>query len=98
MDGTFSVSLSTPFGRRDGTVRLVSGTDGSLSGWLEALGRRSPFAGGRTDGSRFEFSGRLQAPFGAIPYRASGTVVEDTLRADAATPFGNFHITGRRAG
>lgn len=97
MDGTFSVSLSTPFGRRYGTVRLATGADGALSGWLEALGRRNPFAGGRVDGSRFSFSGRLQAPFGAIPYRASGTVVDDMLRADAATPFGNFHIIGRRA-
>lgn len=62
------------------------------------MGRRNLIAGGKLDGSRFEFSGRLRAPFGTIPYRAAGTVADDTLRATVATPFGDFRISGSRIG
>lgn len=79
-------------------MHLETDNAGALSGWLDAMGRRNPISGGKADGNRFEFSGRLRAPFGTIPYRATGTAVEDTLRAVAATPFGDFHISGNRVG
>lgn len=96
MNDTFSVSLSTPLGRQTGTIHLESDGGGALSGWVDALGRRNPIADGKADGNRFEFSGQFRAPFGTIPYRATGSVAEDTLEADVSTPFGNFHITGSR--
>jgi hypothetical protein len=93
MSGTYKVTLSTPFGPRSGLLQLID-DNGSLHGSIRAMGFTSPFSGGTVNGGNFEFSGVLNAGFGRIPYKASGTVTGSALTATAATKFGNLRISG----
>lgn len=95
MDGTFRVTLRIPGGPQNGILSLTE-RNGSLSGFIRALGHTSYFENGKAAGNAFEFSGILDAGFFQFPYTARGTVEGDRLSAAAETSSGTFRITGVR--
>jgi hypothetical protein len=95
MNGSFKVTLSTPFGRKSGVVEF-SENNGALSGSLRALGSINPFTGGKVTGNRFEYSSSFKFGFSKVEYTARGTVDGDQLTAEATTPYGVFNISGTR--
>ena len=97
MNGTYRVSLKTPFGPQAGTVTLVE-QNGALSGSIDALGAKNPFSGGTAQGNRFSFSGSLRTMVGRIDYTAEGVVEGDTITGTARTRFGIIRLSGRRVG
>ncbi len=95
MNGTFKVSLATPMGTYNGTVKFLD-QNGVLSGSLHAMGSDNPFVNGKVVGNNFEFAGTIKIGFNKFEYTAKGTVTGDILKADASTKFGIMKIKGTR--
>ncbi|MBW7573904.1 hypothetical protein [Caproiciproducens faecalis] len=95
MNGTYSVTLQTPFGIQKGTVTFVD-NNGILSGSIRTMGNTSFFRNGKINGNSFEFSGILNAGFFNLRYSIKGTMEGDTLKAVALTSSGTFPINGTR--
>ena len=95
MNGTYSVTLQTPFGIQRGTVTFVD-NNGMLSGSIRTMGNTSFFRNGKINENSFEFSGILNAGFLSLKYTTKGTTEGDTLKAVALTSSGTFQINGTR--
>lgn len=95
MNGTFNITLYTPFGPQSGVLMLID-ENGILHGSIRAMGNSNYFRNGKSNGNSFEFSGILNAGFFNIRYSAKGTVDGDTLKAKVTTDSGIFQINGTR--
>lgn len=93
MNGTYSVSLHTPFGTHKGSVTFVD-KNGILSGSIRTMGNTSFFKNGKVIGNSFEFSGILNTGFFKIRYNAKGSIDGNTLKAVGMTNSGTFQING----
>lgn len=96
MNGTFHITLRTPFGLEKGILTFVD-ENGKLSGSIRAMGSTSLFKDGKMNGNSFEFSGILNASLFNFSYTAKGVVNGDTIQAVATTNSGTFQIHGTRA-
>lgn len=96
MNGTYHVTLLTPFGQRSGTV-IFTDHNGVLSGSIHAMGDTNNFKNGKMDGSTFEFSGSFKAGFLNIPYTANGAIEGNSLNGTVKTNLGAFQIYGVKA-
>jgi hypothetical protein len=97
MNGSFKISLSTPLGTKKGTISFID-ENGSVSGYIDALGSKNLFKDVKTSGDSFEFKGTLKIGYNKFDYIAKGTVTGDILKATAVTKFGNMKISGTRVG
>ena len=95
MNSSYKISMKTPIGLKRGTL-VLSWENGLLNGYISAMGYKSPFTDGKTDGNTFEFSGTLNAGFSKFKYSAKGTMTGDSLSAIAATKYGNLRIEGKK--
>lgn len=95
MNGSYKISMSTPIGPKNGTITFID-NNGSLSGYIRALGTENRFKDGKANGDSFEFSGTLKILFNRFEYTARGTVTGDTLKATANTKYGVMQINGTR--
>ncbi len=95
MNGTYRVTLITPFGPQNGTVTLTD-RGGALNGSIHALGNASSFKNGKINGGAFEFSGILDTGFFHIKYAASGTAEGNSLDGTVKTDLGTFQIHGEK--
>lgn len=96
MNGTYNVTLITPFGPQNGTVTF-NDHNGVLSGSIRAMRGTSYFKDGKAQGNAFEFSGILNAGFFNIRYTANGTVVGNALNGSVKTNIGTFQMQGEKA-
>lgn len=96
MNGTYNITLITPFGPQKGTV-VFTDCNGVLSGSIHALGDTSYFKGGKTGDNSFDFSGTLNTGFFTIRYAANGTAEGNILNGSVKTNLGTFQIRGEKA-
>lgn len=95
IDGTYSIQVDTPLGRKDGTLTLR--TDGAaLSGSLTLAGQSGDFSDGTADGDAFAVSGKQKIMFMTLDYRITGRVDGDAITATADTNMGQMQMTGQR--
>lgn len=95
MDGLYEVAVKTPMGEIKGNVKLVT-SGNELSGYIETMGKRNNFSGGRVSGNRFTISGSVNASITNIKYDIQGEVMGNTLNINAKTNMGSFKLQGRR--
>lgn len=96
MNGTYNVTLITPFGPKEGTI-VFTDRNGVLSGYIHAMGDTSDFKSGKINGNAFEFSGILNAGFFNIKYTAKGTIERNALKGTVNTNLGTFQMSGVKA-
>lgn len=95
MDGTYKVNLQTKMGNIDAKVKLI--TNGNeLSGYIEVMGNKSEFSGGRVEGNNCYLSGKIKSMLMKINYDLHGELKEDTLYIKAKTNMGDFNMEGKR--
>lgn len=95
MDGLYEISIKTPMGEIKGNVKLV--TNGNeLSGYIETMGKRNDFSGGRVNENKFTISGNVNVSIANIKYDIQGEVIGNTLNINAKTNMGSFKLQGRR--
>lgn len=95
MDGIYEVAVRTPMGEIKGNVKLIT-SGNELSGYIETMGKRNNFSGGRVSGNRFTISGNINASITSIKYDIQGEVMGNTLNINAKTNMGSFKLQGKR--
>lgn len=95
MDGIYEMNIKTPMGNINSKVKLITnGND--LSGYIDAMGKRNEFSGGKVNGNNFMISGSLNASIAIIKYDIQGTVQGNILNINANTNMGSFKLQGKR--
>ncbi len=95
MDGLYEVAVRTPMGEIKGNVKLIT-SGNELSGYIETMGKRNNFSGGRVSGNKFTISGNINASITSIKYDIQGEVMGNTLNINAKTNMGSFKLQGKR--
>lgn len=95
MDGLYEIAVKTPMGEIKGNVKLVT-SGNELSGYIETMGKRNNFSGGRVSGNRFTISGNINASIASIKYDIQGEVMGNILNINAKTNMGSFKLQGKR--
>ena len=96
MNGTYNVTLVTPFGPKKGTV-VFTDRNGVLNGSIHAMGDTSNFRNGKADGNTFKFSGVFNAGFFNVQYTAKGAIEGNALKGTVNTNLGTFEMYGVKA-
>lgn len=94
-DGIYQISLETPMGKMQGNLFLET-KEGSVSGYIEAMGGKNYFQGGNYFNHRYEFEGKISYFLGSISYQAKVQIQGKNLIADVVSNFGNFKINGNK--
>lgn len=95
MDGIYEVAVRTPMGEIKGNVKLIT-CGNELSGYIETMGKRNNFSGGKVSGNSFTISGNINASITSIKYDIQGEVMGNTLNINAKTNMGSFKLQGKR--
>ncbi len=95
MDGLYEIAMKTPMGEIKGNLKLVT-SGNELSGYIETMGKRNNFSGGRVNGNRFSISGNINVSIANIKYDIQGDVMGNTLNINAKTNMGSFKLQGKR--
>lgn len=95
MDGLYEIILKTPMGEIKGNVKLIA-RGNELSGYIETMGKRNDFSGGKVNGNKFTIYGNINASIANIKYDIQGEVIGNTLNINAKTNMGSFKLQGRR--
>jgi len=95
IDGQYELTLETPMGKQEGTMKLK--TSGSaLRGTLANAKGTTEFSGGRVDGDEVAFDTKIPTPIGRLKAHVTGRVTGDRFSGDAKLPLGSAHIEGTR--
>lgn len=97
MDGLYEMNIKTPMGNIQAKVKLITNGN-NLSGYIEAMGKRNDFSGGRVNGNNFMISGSINASIATIKYDIQGSVQGNILDVNANTNMGSFKLQGKRIG
>ena len=97
MDGLYEIKMNSPMGELKANAKLITNGN-SLSGYIETMGKRNNFSGGKLSGNRFLLSGKINAGITSIKYDLQGEVNGNILNINAKTNMGNFNLQGRRIG
>ena len=96
VDGTWTLTVNTPRGTRNGTLELKS-IGGSLGGrWDNERGSQE-FSGGTVDGEKVTWEVEMSGPRGSMSLGFTGTVSGDTISGDVEIgSFGKGSFTAKR--
>ena len=97
MDGLYEISTKTPMGELKGNLKLICNGN-ELSGYIDAMGKRNNFSGGKVIGNKCMISGNVSTPIASIKYDIQGELVGNVLNIDAKTNMGSFKLQGRKLG
>jgi len=95
VEGTYNVMLKTPMGVKKGELVLIPEGD-VLNGKLVVMGQENPIEPGKTDGTKFSFSGELKTAVGKMSYECAGNVEGDAITGSVKTKKGTLTLTGKR--
>ena len=97
MDGIYEMNIKTPMGNMASKIKLITnGTN--LGGYIEVLGKRNEFSGGKISGNNFTISGSAHTSIATIKYDIQGMVEGNILHLNANTNMGSFKLQGRKIG
>lgn len=95
MDGLYKIDLNTKMGNLEGLINIVT-KDNVLSGYIEIMGNKTEFSGGKVEGNNLFIKGKAKAGFITIKYEIQGEVKQDTLLIKAKTNMGSFETVGKK--
>lgn len=95
MDGIYKLNLKTQMGDLDGFINIVT-KDKNLSGYIELMGNKTEFSGGKVEGNNLYINGKAKAGFITIKYDIHAEVKEDTLIIKAKTNMGSFETVAKK--
>ena len=95
MDGIYKINLNTQMGSIEGLINIVT-KDNNLSGYLEIMGNKTEFDGGKAQGNNLYINGKAKAGFITIKYDIQGEVNGNDLLIKAKTNMGSFETVGKK--
>lgn len=97
IDGLYEIRVNTPMGEMIANVKLIT-KENTLNGYVEIMGKRNNFSGGKVKNNRFVLSGNLNVSIANIKYDLQGEVIGNILNVNAKTNMGMFNLQGKRIG
>ena len=97
MDGIYKINLNTQMGNIDGLINIVT-KENDLTGYLEVMGNKTEFAGGKVQGNNLYINGKAKAGFITIKYDIQGEIRGNDLLIKAKTNMGSFETIGKKVG
>lgn len=95
MDGLYKINLNTKVGDLEGLIYILT-KDNNLSGYIEIMGNKTEFSGGKVEGNNLFIKGKARAGLITIKYEIHGEVKQDTLLIKANTNMGSFETIGKK--
>ncbi len=95
MDGLYKVNLNTKMGDIEAIINIVTNNN-ELSGYIEMMGNKTNFSGGKINGNNLSISGKAKAGFITIKYDIQGKIQQDELVINAKTNMGSFETIGKK--
>ena len=96
VDGNWNITMSTPMGDRQTTLRLTS-AGGALTGTQEAEGNSAEIFDGKADGDDLSWKVSITSPM-PLTLEFTGKVSGDGISGEMGIgPMGSFPFTGTRA-
>jgi hypothetical protein len=96
IDGTWSITIQTPMGPREGTLELIG--EGGLAGTFSNARGNSAIFDASADGDAFSFSTEFEGAMGKMKLDFKGTCAGDAMSGDVVFgQFGNGTFSGARA-
>lgn len=97
VDGTWKVTMNTPMGARDVTLKLDSSGDG-LGGQIEGAQGSQAITNGTVSGDSATWDVEMNGPMGAMTLSYAGAVEGDTIKGTVQFgAFGSGDFSGTRA-
>lgn len=87
VDGTWKITMNTPMGSRDVTLKLDS-SGGGLAGQVEGDQGSQPVKNGTVDGDSATWDVEMSGPMGALTLSYAGAVEGDAIKG--TVQFGSF--------
>lgn len=97
IDGTYTIEVNTPLGRKAGTVRMrTQGSTAYADIDMPIVGKQH--VQGQADGDTFQAQGAFKMGLmGKVNYSLAGEVKGDSIRIAINSSKGNFNLSGVRA-
>ena len=95
MDGIYKLNLNTQMGILDGFINIVT-TNDNLSGYIEIMGNKTEFSGGKVEGNNLFINGRAKAGLITIKYDIQAQVQGKALIIKAKTNMGSFETIAQK--
>lgn len=92
-DYKYNISMKTKLGQKNGTVELFI-KNGSITGFLNILGKRNSFEGTITNDGNCTMNGNIVTLVQSIPYTATGYADNEKIDITLKCKKYNFHIYG----
>ncbi len=93
MDGIYKINLNTKMGNLEGLI-YINTKDNNLNGYIEIMGNKTEFSGGKVEGNNLYIKGKAKAGFITIKYDIQGEVKQNQLLIKAKTNMGSFETIG----
>lgn len=95
MNGLYKINLNTKVGDLEGLIYILT-KDNNLNGYIEIMGNKTEFSGGKVDGNNLFIKGKARAGLITIKYEIHGEIREDMLIIKANTNMGSFATIGKK--
>lgn len=96
VDGTYEVTIKTPMGDQNATLKLKTEGD-TLTGTLEsAMTGVAEITEGKVEGNELTWTQNARTPVGALTLHITATVVGVKISGRADSPFGPAQFEGSR--
>lgn len=95
MDGMYKIELDTKMGKIDGIINIVT-KNNELSGYLDIMGNKTEFSGGKVNGNNLSINGKAKAGFITIKYDITGEIKQNELLIKAKTNMGAFETVAKK--
>lgn len=95
MDGMYKIELDTKMGKIDGIINIVT-KNNELSGYLDIMGNKTEFSGGKVNENKLSINGKAKAGFITIKYDITGEIKQNELLINAKTNMGAFETIAKK--
>lgn len=95
MGELYKINLNTQMGNLEGLINIVI-KNNELSGYIEIMGNKTVFSGGKVNGNKLYINGKAKAGFITIKYDIEGEIKQDELLIKAKTNMGSFETVGKK--
>jgi len=95
MDGNYEAVINTPMGNMNAKIELRTNGN-TLNGVVDVMGMKNNITGGKVNGNKCYFSGKIQNGVLNLQYEIAGELVGNVLNICARTNMGEFKLQAKR--
>ena len=95
MDGNYETVINTPMGNLNTKIQLRTNGD-ELNGTVNIMGMTNNITGGKVNGNKCYFKGRLNNNVLNLQYEIAGELIGNILNICARTNMGEFKLQARK--